>query len=97
MEVITFVKGNVPSSKAEKFEAGFESLKRDPLPEGLIASYLLHDAGAEETYAIETVWTSQEALENMRSEAETPAAIALFEKVGVKPTFTVYKMANNLP
>lgn len=43
MEVITFVKGRVPSEEIEEFKAGYQSLKDQPKPQGLIASYLLQD------------------------------------------------------
>ncbi len=95
MEVITFVKGNVPSSKSNEFEANYRSLKH--LPDGLIASYLLNDSNEPEVYVIECVWESKEALEKRRSEVEIPAAIALFQKVGSKPTTIVYDMIDNLP
>lgn len=91
MEVITFVKGTVPYSKIEEFKEGYKSLKEEPKPNGLIASYLLQDAAEEEVFIIETVWESPEALEKMRSEGE-PAAPALFKKVGAKPTLKVYNM-----
>lgn len=92
MEVITFVQGKVPDSKKEEFESGYEILKQDSKPDGLIASYLLRK---EDTYVIETVWESQEALNKMRSE-EKPAAIKLFNKIGVEPTLKVYNMVNNI-
>lgn len=95
MEVITFVKGNVPSSKREEFESGYRALKENKKPDGLIASYLLQDTKEEGIYLIETVWASQEALNKMRSE-EKPAAIELFDKVGAKPTLKVYNMKNNI-
>jgi hypothetical protein len=44
MEVITFVKGNVPKSKIEEFKAGYKILKEDSKPAGLIASYLLQNS-----------------------------------------------------
>ena len=95
MEVITFVKGNIPPSKREEFELSYEVLKKNKKPDGLIASYLLEDNKEEGLYLIETVWASQEALDKMRSEGK-PAAIELFNKVGVEPTLKVYNMKNNI-
>ena len=95
MEVITFVRGKVPSSKVEEFETGYESLKKVPKPKGLIASYLLQDANDMEVYMIETVWESLEALEKMRNEKK-PAAPSLFLKVGAKPTLIIYNMMNKI-
>ena len=44
MEVITFVEGMVPESKIKEFKAGYETLKEETKPDGLIASYLLQDS-----------------------------------------------------
>jgi heme-degrading monooxygenase HmoA len=62
----------------------------------LIASYLLRNTSDTENYVIETVWVSHEALEKMRSENETPAAILAFQKVGVKPKVTLFEVINSV-
>lgn len=95
MEVITLVKGKVHSSKIEEFEEGYQSLKKQPKPQGFIASYLLQDTGDKEVYFIETVWESAEALERMRKE-ETPAAPALFKKVGTEPSLKIYNVMGSI-
>jgi heme-degrading monooxygenase HmoA len=95
MEIVTFVRGKVPSSKLEEFEVGYENLKGVTKPEGLIVSYLLQDVNDKEVYMIETVWESLEALEKMRSQKK-PAAPSLFLKAGAKPTLTIYKFKNKI-
>ena len=93
MEVITFVEGNVPLSKIEEFESDYENLKQNEKPEGMIASYLIQDADTNGRYIIETVWTSQEALDKMSN--EQLEIVELFERSGVRPTVRAYNMVNN--
>ncbi len=95
MEVITLVKGRVPSTKMREFKEGYKSLKEQPKPHGLIASYLLQDTHDNEIYMIETVWKSEEALERMRKD-ETPAAPALFQKVGSQPSLKIYNVSDTI-
>ena len=93
MEVIIFVEGSVPISKIEEFESDYEALKQNEKPEGLIASYLLHDADKNGRYIIETVWASQEALDKL--ENEQLEIVELFERSGIRPTVRAYNMVNN--
>ena len=37
------VKGMIPESDVKNFEEAYEQIKKEPLPDGLIASYLLKD------------------------------------------------------
>lgn len=56
IEVITFVRGRVPSTKMEEFKAGYKSLKEQPKPQGFIASYLLQDTHDDEICMIKRSW-----------------------------------------
>ena len=95
MEVITAVEGRVPVSKEEEFETAYASV--GAFPPGLIRSSLLRNNNNPEVYRIETVWESREALERMRSSTQTPEAIKLFQKVGVKPQLEIYEVVHSLP
>jgi Antibiotic biosynthesis monooxygenase. len=94
MEVIIFVEGSIPSSKIKEFESDYETLKQNEKPEGLIASYLLQDTDRKGRYIIETVWTSQRALDKMGN--EQLEIVELFEKSGIRPTVRAYNMENNI-
>ncbi len=97
MEVITIVEGKVPVSKSKEFETAYESLKQGPFPPGWLRSSLLRNSDNPETYRIETVWESREALEKMRSSTQTPKAIELFQKVKTSPRVEIYDIVNNVP
>ncbi|MCL5318132.1 MAG: antibiotic biosynthesis monooxygenase [Thaumarchaeota archaeon] len=94
MKVLTFVKGEVPTSKVREFEAGYAALKKEPLPQGLEQSYLLKNSEKPETYIIVSIWESREALEKMRSSGSAPAAPTLFKKFGATPQLEIHKMVN---
>ena len=79
----------------EEFKAGYKSLKEQPKPQGFIASYLLQDTHDDEICMIKTVLESEDALERMRKD-ETPAAPALFQKVGSQPSLKIYNVSDTL-
>ena len=96
MKVITLVSGNVPQNRRKDFESGYHSVRTGAIPQGLETSFLLRKADGSGLYIIETIWSSQEALEEMRSK-QKPKAMALFEDVGISPTVEVYEVADTVP
>lgn len=97
MRVITIVEGNVPVPEMKEFEASYASLKQGPFPPGWIMSSLLRNSDNPKIYRIETVWESREALEKYRRSTQTPAAVLLFKKAGVRPRVEIYDMAYHIP
>ncbi len=95
--IVTIVEGRIPISKTEEFEQNFILTKKEALPPGLITSSLLKNTKKLETYRIQTVWESREALEKMRSGTQTPKAIELFQDVGATPTLEVYDLVDSVP
>ena len=96
MKVATLVTGRVPRVRREQFESGYRSAKADALPPGLEMSVLLRSSGDPETYTIESVWSSREALDAMRA-AGKPKAVALFEAVGATPKVEIHEIAESIP
>ncbi len=96
MKVMTIVSGKVSPSKQGDFEAGYRSVKGDPMPPGLERSFLLKSTDGTGMYAIESVWSNREALEAMRASTK-PRAIALFEEVGVTPNVEVREVTESVP
>jgi heme-degrading monooxygenase HmoA len=97
MQVITTVEVNVLISRANEFEKNFASGKQEPIPPGLLSSSLLRNSRNHETYKIQTVWESSEALEKMRKSTRTPKAIELFQKVNVEPTLEAFEIVDIIP
>ncbi len=95
MKVVTMVTGKVPAGKRLEFEGGYSSIKNSVLPPGLERSLLLKNTGTPEAYTIESIWTTREALEAMRSRGK-PKAAALFEQVGVSPKIEIHDVAETV-
>jgi heme-degrading monooxygenase HmoA len=88
--------GKVPPPRKKEFEDGYSSIKTSSLPQGLERSFLLRSTRESGTYIIETIWSSREALDAMRSSGK-PKAVALFEQVGVSPTVEIHEVAGTVP
>lgn len=93
---MTLVEGDVSSNKKEQFEAAYRSVKGESLPPGLEMSFLLRNSDEPGSYTIETIWSSREALDAMRSSMK-PRAVALFEDVGVSPRVEIHEVAESVP
>jgi heme-degrading monooxygenase HmoA len=85
--IVTIAEGSVPPDREEAFSAAWNHATEEVLPPGLIRTFLLR---AGEIRRIATVWESREALDAMRAEADTPAAIAIFRAAGVEPAVTLW-------
>jgi heme-degrading monooxygenase HmoA len=90
------VTGKVPRDRQEGFESGYRSAKTEALPPGLEISVLMRSAENPEAYAIQTIWSSREALAAMRASGK-PKAVALFEAVGVTPKVEIHEVAESIP
>ena len=97
MEIITMVKGKIPESSLNDFKAAYALMKKDPLPEGLIASYLLKDMIEPDVYTVETVWADPETLKKLMDNDETTADVKLFEKFDVNPNVAIHEVRDTYP
>jgi heme-degrading monooxygenase HmoA len=97
MEIITMVKGKIPESSLNDFKAAYASMKEDPLPEGLIASYLLKDMIEPDVYTVETVWADPETLKKLMGNEETTSDVKLFEKFNVDPKVAIHEVRDTYP
>jgi|SRR5579875_591238 heme-degrading monooxygenase HmoA len=96
MKVMTIVRGEVPAERSGMFEAAYLSIRAESLPPGLEISYLTRRKDSSGTYTIETVWSSRDALDAMRSSTK-PRAVALFEEVGVSPIVEIHEIVSSVP
>ncbi|WP_048186366.1 hypothetical protein [Methanobacterium lacus] len=97
MEIITMVKGKIADEDINAFEEAYDSIKEEPAPEGLVASYLLKDMIDPNIYKVETVWANPETLKKIMGEGSASADIKLFEKFDTDPTVEIYEVRNNFP
>lgn len=91
------VKGKIPESSLNDFKADYASMKEDPLPEGLIASYLLKDMVEPDVYTVETVWADPETLKKLMDNDETTADVKLFEKFNIDPNVAIHEVRDTYP
>ena len=97
MEIITMVKGQIPEESEQAFEQAYAAIKKEPVPEGLIASYLLKDMIVPHMYIVETVWANQEALKKIMEEETVSSDVMLFEKFEVRAVVDVHQVRDNYP
>ena len=97
MEIITMVKGMIPESDVKNFEEAYEQIKKEPLPDGLIASYLLKDMIESNYFTVETVWANPETLKKIMEDGTVSADVKLFEQFNVDPTVEIFEVRNNFP
>jgi hypothetical protein len=83
-ELVTAAEGAVPPEREQELVDGFRDLVAPPLPDGLLRSELLR--GQDGRWRIETRWRDREAIMAVRASGGGPAAQALFESLGVKPS-----------
>jgi hypothetical protein len=91
-EVVTVVRGQVPTNREAELIGGFAGLKNDPRPAGLLKSEL--HRGEDGWWQIQTVWRDRTALDAMRAGSEPPAAPRLFRQVGAEPTLQIYEIVS---
>ena len=97
MRVMTIVRGKVPTAAAKSLELAYSGLRNaGGFPPGLINSFLIKSKQEPETFMVETIWESLEALDRMRS-SQKPAAVKLFEDLGVSPSVEMFEIRDSLP
>ena len=95
VKIITIVEGKVPFEKVKDFEESYRFLKRGDLPKGLVSSILIKNKD-DSKYRIQSTWDSFESLDNMRKNVDIPAAIKLFQQVGVEPNLEIYEIIEEI-
>jgi len=84
---VTIVEGEVEAAREGDLRSAWEA-KTGVLPAGFIESSLLR--AEDGTWRIVTVWESKEAVLAMRASSEPPAALAMFERAGSKPSVSMW-------
>ena len=91
--VVTLLEGVVAKERVEELEGRYREIASD-LPEILVETFLLREVGDDASFGILTVWSSMDAVQAMRREAEArgskPGGVLVFEWVGVEPTLRVF-------
>lgn len=95
--VLTILEATVAEGKESLLQRAFENAGSGTIPPGLVRSELLRDARDKTVWRIQTLWTSYEALQALRSSGGTPAGVLMFREAGAEPALSVFHVADTLP
>ncbi len=84
---VTMVEGAVEAGREPELRSAWEE-RTAVLPIGLVESFLLRAEDGK--WRIVTIWESREAVMAMRASGEPPAAPAMFEAAGSRPSLSMW-------
>jgi len=86
--VVTMLEAQVTEDQAELLVEAFRGAG-DSLPPFILETFLLNVRGSD-LWRIVTVWASQDALDQYRSQVETPEGVRMFRAAGAEPTLSIH-------
>jgi heme-degrading monooxygenase HmoA len=63
---------------------------------GLERSYLIHATRDSDLWRILTIWSSREALDEMRRSVDTPTGVLMFRNAQSEPTLSVFDIVQQI-
>lgn len=91
-KIITILEAEVSEKNWDTLQKAYRTLKeKEPVPPGLVLSFLLQKKENPKLWQLMGIWESMEVLEKMRSSGETPAGILVFREAGAEPTLSLFK------
>ncbi len=94
MKVMTVLEAQVAEEKWATLEQVYAQETAGGLEPGLVQTFLLHGARERLLWRIATVWSSREALDQMRQSGETPRGVLIFRAAGAEPALTIFEVAS---
>jgi quinol monooxygenase YgiN len=86
--VLTVLEAHVARDRIGDLERAWREGVR-ALPLGLVESFLVRDSSDDTLFRISTVWSSREALEEMRASADKPKGVRFLEAAGATPLLAI--------
>jgi len=86
--VVTVLEAHVARDRIGDLESAWRDGSR-ALPPGLVESFLVRDSSDDTLFRIITVWSSHEALEEMRASVDKPKGVQFFESAGATPQLSI--------
>jgi quinol monooxygenase YgiN len=86
--VMTILKARVAPDRVGDLERAYRE-GTQTLPPGLVETFLIRDSSDETLFRIATVWSSREALDDMRASVEKPKGVQMFEAAGATPSLSI--------
>jgi hypothetical protein len=93
--VMTILEGRVSKENWGALEQAYQlaAQHRDP---GLVQSFLIQSSKDADLWRILTLWSSQAALDAMRSSGETPRGVLIFRSANTEPVLSIFKVAQQI-
>jgi heme-degrading monooxygenase HmoA len=93
--VMTILEAHVSKENWAALEQDFNlaAQHRDP---GLVQSFLIHSSRDTDLWRILTVWSSREALDELRRSTETPRGVLIFRSANVEPVLSVFEIVQQI-
>jgi heme-degrading monooxygenase HmoA len=92
--VMTILEGHVAPEKADALERAYREALNESDP-GLVQTFLLHSSADSTLWRIATVWSSREALAEMRK-LGTPRGVLIFRAAGAEATLSVFDIVSTI-
>lgn len=94
-QILTSVSATVAPERESELITGFREITAAHVPDGLVRTELLR--GQHGTWRIQSAWRDRQALEQVRTGGEPPAALELFHRVGAEHTHEVFTVVHVHP
>ncbi len=94
--VMTVLEGRVAKESWPALEQAFNEGSKQMEP-GLVHSYLVHDVKESDIWRILTIWSSREALDEMRKSVAAPTGVLMFRAAQSEPVLSVFNIVRQLP
>ncbi len=90
--VITMLEAHVEPEKWAALEQKYSEVLKEGLTPGLVQTFLLRGTSDPTLWRIATVWSSREALDEMRRSGTTPAGVLIFRAANAEPTLSIFEV-----
>jgi heme-degrading monooxygenase HmoA len=94
--VMTILEAHVAPDRIAELERAYREGTL-AFPPGLVETFLVRDSDDTTLFRIMTVWSSREALENMRASVEKPKGVQMFEAAGAAPSLSILDVVIHRP
>ncbi len=93
--VMTILEGRVSKENWPALEQAYQQAAEHKEP-GLVGSYLIQARKESDLWRILTIWSSREALDEMRKSAKTPTGVLIFRSAHSEPALSVYDIIEQI-
>jgi heme-degrading monooxygenase HmoA len=93
--VMTILEAHVSKENWAALEQAYQEATQHRAA-GLVQSFLIHSSKDADLWRILTVWSSQEALDEMRRSGETPRGVLIFRSANAEPVLSIFEIVQQI-